>query len=117
MTLGANEIKQRFGETGRIWVAARDSEIVGTISVVTRGAALHVRSLAILPVAQGLRIGERLLGNAENYAVAGGFKILTLSTGAFLSRALRLYERFGFIQRGVDDFHGTRLIAMQKHLD
>jgi ribosomal protein S18 acetylase RimI-like enzyme len=116
MTPGKDEIEKRFSEAGRIWVAALEGEIVGTVSVVNRNESLYIRSLAILPAAQGLRIGERLLTEVENYSVAGGFKILTLSTGAFLPRALRLYDKFGFTQRGVGDFYGTRLIAMEKRL-
>lgn len=117
MTPGADEIEKRFNEAGEIWVAALSGEIVGTVSVVHRNETLYIRSLAILPAAQGLRIGERLLAEVENYAVAGGFKILTLSTGAFLPRALRLYEKFGFTRRGINDFYGTRLISMEKHLN
>lgn len=115
-TPGENEIKKRFDEAGEIWVAVLDDEIVGTVSVLPRGEALYIRSLAILPVAQGMRIGERLMRKTEDYAVAGGFKILTLSTGAFLRRALRLYDRVGFTPSGIDDFHGTRLIVMEKCL-
>lgn len=117
MTPGEDEIKKRFGEAGKIWVVALDGEIVGTVSVVHRNEILYIRSLAILPAAQGFRIGERLLTEVENYSVGKRFKILTLSTGAFLPRALRLYDRFGFICRGTNDFYGTRLIAMEKHLD
>lgn len=116
MTPGQGEIIKRFDEAGDIWVVELDAEIVGTVSAVHRNDALYIRSLAILPAAQGLRIGERLLKKAEDYAIAGGFKFLTLSTGAFLLRALQLYDRFGFTCRGIDDFHGTRLIAMEKRL-
>ena len=116
MTPGEEEIKKRFGESGEIWVAALDGEIVGTVSVVHRNETLYIRSPAILPAARGLRIGKRLLRKTENYAVAGGFKVLTLRTGAFLPRARQLYERFGFTRLGIDDFYGTWLIVMEKQL-
>lgn len=124
MTPGENEIQKRFHAAGEMWVATLDGEIAGTVSAVphkggggSNGNALYIRSLAILPAAQGLRIGERLLREIENYAAANKFRGLTLSTGEFLRRAVRLYERCGFIRRGVDDFYGTPLIAMEKHLD
>jgi ribosomal protein S18 acetylase RimI-like enzyme/uncharacterized protein YciI len=117
MTPGEDEIKKRFNEAGEIWVAALDGEIVGTVSVIQQNNSLYIRSLAILPAAQGLQTGERLLKEIERYAVAGEFKILTLSTGEFLRRAIRLYERCGFIVRGTLDFYGTQLIAMEKFLD
>lgn len=117
MIPGEDEIKRRFEKAGVIWVAALDDEIVGTVSVVPREKSLYIRSLAILPAAQGLRIGERLLTEAEKYAVSHGFKILTLSTGEFLRRAVQLYERLSFSRRKSVDFYGTRLMAMEKHLD
>jgi hypothetical protein len=50
-----------------------------------------------------------LLKKTENYAVAGGFKVLTLITGAVLLRALRLYDKsilisaeLMFLRRTVD---------------
>ena len=110
-------MRKRFSESGEIWVAELDSEIVGTVSVAHRNQALYIRSLAIMPTAQGMRMGQRLLEHVENYAVAGGFKILTLSTGSFLQQAVRLYERFGFVCHRNIDFYGTDLIAMEKYLD
>ncbi|MET0753877.1 MAG: GNAT family N-acetyltransferase [Pyrinomonadaceae bacterium] len=72
MTPSENEIKKRFGKAGEIWIAALDSEIIGTVSVVHHNEALYIRSPAILSAAQGLRIGELLLRDTENYAVVYG---------------------------------------------
>jgi GNAT superfamily N-acetyltransferase len=101
ITLSADEIKKRFSEAGKIWVAMLDGKIVGTVSAVHRNESLYIRSLAILPAAQGLRIGERLLTEIENYAVADGYKILTLSTGEFLHRAVRHTKDWGSALREV----------------
>lgn len=117
MTPGRGEIEKRFDEPGKIWVAVLDGELVGTVSILHQKEVLYIRSLAIVPAAQGLRIGESLLLKTETYAVAQGFMILYLNTGEFLHRAVRLYERFGFSRRGTVDFYGTRLIAMKKYLE
>ena len=72
--------------------------------------------MAILPAARGNRIGEKLLEEIENFAIVNNFRRLSLSTTPFLCRAIRLYEKFGFERKGVDDLFGTPLIKMEKEL-
>ncbi len=108
-------IKNRFGE-GKIWVAVLIKKIVGTISIVSKDDALYIRSMAILPTARGNRIGEKLLKEIENFAIANDFRRLSLSTTPFLHRAIWLYEKFGFERKGVDDLFGTPLIKIEKKL-
>lgn len=113
----ADRISSRMNE-GPTWVALLRHSIVGTVSVVPKEEALYVRSMAVLPTARGHRIGELLLNEIECYAVDHDYKRLFLNTTPFLSRAIRLYERFGF-QRTVDgphDLFGTPLFTMIKNL-
>jgi GNAT superfamily N-acetyltransferase len=58
-----------------------------------------------------------LLSEIERYAIAKSFRRLTLSTTPFLGRAIRLYEKFGFVHSGTDDLFGTPLIKMEKELN
>ncbi len=106
-------IKNRFDE-GEMWIAVLGEKIVGTVSVVPENESLYIRSMAILPAARGAGIGERLLTEIENYAVAGAFGRLILSTTPFLNRAIGLYEKFGFVRSGDSDLYGTPLIKMEK---
>ena len=110
-----DEIRKRFGE-GKIWAAIKNNEIVGTVSVVPKNDSLYIRSMAITPEARGNRIGERLLKEIEDYAVAGNYRKLFLNTTPFLARAIRLYEKFGFVLCGSDNLHGTPLLTMEKSL-
>lgn len=111
-----DEIKKRFGE-GTMWVAVIGDKIVGTASVVPKNDSLYVRSMAIRPEARGNRIGERLLKEIEDYAVARNYRRLFLNTTPFLERAIRLYEKFGFVRCGEDDLFGTPLWTMEKSLE
>lgn len=110
-------VRKRFAEKGRIWAALRNEKIVGTVSVKDEGKKLYIRSMAVLPVAQGLGTGQKLLEGVEDYASENGFEKLYLYTTPFLHGAIRLYEKNGFERLGnVDGFFGTPLIAMEKKL-
>nr|MBA3805871.1 GNAT family N-acetyltransferase [Acidobacteriota bacterium] len=77
---------------------------------------VYIQSMGVLPSARGLRIGELLLRSVEDFASAHGYKRLFLSTTPFLSRAIKLYERFGFRRTDAPphDLFGTPLLTMEK---
>lgn len=115
--ISADEVRKRFGEGG-IWIALKNEETVGTISVVAEGERLYIRSMAVSPRAQGFGAGRELLETAEKFALENGFEKLFLYTTPFLSSAIRLYEQNGFERRGdVDGFFGTALFEMEKKLN
>lgn len=110
-------IETRLAE-GPTWVALQDDAIVGTVAAVLKGEGVYVRSMAILPSARGNGIGNLLLREVETFAHDNGAKYMFLSTTPFLSRAIRLYEKYGF-QRTDDGPHelfGTPLFTMVKPL-
>ena len=111
------QIIERMKE-GPIWVALESETIVGTVSVVPKGEALYVRGMAVDPAARGKGIGRRLLDCAEEFAVQRGCKSLFLSTTPFLTRAILLYEHYGFQRTGdgPHDLFGTPLFTMVKIL-
>jgi GNAT superfamily N-acetyltransferase len=109
------QIVARMSE-GPVWVAVRQEEIVGTVSVVAHAESLYLRGMAVLPAARGERIGASLLAHIEEFARAEGFSRLFLNTTPFLDRAIRLYERFGFRRTsdGPHELFGTSLFTMEK---
>jgi putative acetyltransferase len=111
----AAEIRRRLHE-GPVWVACHRDAIIGTVSVVPKGEACYVRSMAVLPAARGHGIGRLLLQHVEQFAAAQGYKYLLLSTTPFLTRAIRLYEQVGFRRStdGPHDLFGTALFTMLK---
>jgi len=118
-TPSPSEVLQRM-EEGPVWVAMIEPDIVGTVSAVLRGErALYIRGMAVLPEARGLQIGNLLFELIEEHAKENGCTKLVLSTTPFLDRAIRLYERLGFVrtEEGPDDLHGTPLFTMEKVLE
>lgn len=113
----AEIVRERINE-GPVWIASIDGEMIGTVSAVAQGAALYVRSMAVLPRARGHRVGEALLRNVEAFAREHRIERMLLSTTPFLFSAIRLYERYGFQRtpEKVPDLFGTPLVGMEKLL-
>ena len=116
-TPSSDQLEKRMAE-GPIWVAVRDGVLLGTVSVVSRGAELYIRGMAVVPEARGLGLGGLLLRTVEDFALAQNCERLVLSTTPFLLRAIKLYERFGFKQTadGPHELFGTPLFTMAKEL-
>ena len=112
------EVLSRMNE-GPAWIAIYDEKVVGTVSAIPHDEVLYIRGMAALPSYRGNGIGESLLKEVESYATLHQYKLLRLSTTPFLHRAIRLYERMGFIRsnRGPHDLHGTPLFTMEKEIE
>ena len=117
-TPSADRVRQRWQE-GPVWVALQDDRIVGTVAAVSRGDALYMRSMAVMPASRGTGCGRRLVEVVERHAVANGHDSVVLSTTPFLDSAIALYERCGFrrTDAGPLDLGGTPLFTMQKILE
>ena len=105
-------------EEGPVWVAVVNAKVVGTVAAACRRRELFVRSMAIVPAARGQGLGAALLARVERYARTKGCIRLALTTTPFLSRAIQLYERYGFVRgsKAPLDLYGTPLLEMVKRL-
>ena len=112
------QIKQRLTE-GPVWVALLEGTVVATVSAVLQGESLYVRGMAALPLARGHQIGKLLMDSVLDFASEQECKRLFLSTTPFLSRAIALYERLGFVRtvEGPHDLFGTPLFTMERSLE
>lgn len=117
-TPDAEQIAWRMNE-GSVWVAVYKGVIVGTVSAVPNGKALHIRSLAVRPPARGAKIGQLLLRQVFDFASSHHHQRLFLSTTPFLTDAIRLYRRMGFRKsnEGPHDLWGTPLITLEKEME
>jgi GNAT superfamily N-acetyltransferase len=115
-TPGVAEILKRMSE-GPMWVALADQECIGTVSAQPRGQTLFIRGMAVLPKARGQNFGNVLLEHIERWAREHDYARLHLATTAFLSRGIRLYEKFGFTDSGErEEWFDMPLVYMEKKL-
>ncbi|HET9905363.1 MAG TPA: GNAT family N-acetyltransferase [Anaerolineales bacterium] len=114
----SDQIRERWNE-GPVWVAVQNEEIVGTVAAVSKGSGLYVRSMAVLPGAQGRGIARKLLDEIEHFAIHHHYDHLILNTTLFLKEAIHLYEQYGFqrLDEGKPDAFGRVLFTMVKPLN
>jgi ribosomal protein S18 acetylase RimI-like enzyme len=101
-----------------------DGVVVGTIASAIYGQPGidgqrgHLRGMAVLPAWQGHSVADLLLRAAEADLASAGCARLTLNTTIPLQRAIRFYERNGFVATGtVADFFGMPLREFAKTLE
>ena len=110
-----DEVERRLAD-GPIWVAEIGGQVTGTVSAVVREDGVYVRGMAVGRSARGAGIGKRLLKQVHEFAAAQDRSHLYLSTTPFLSTAIQLYQRAGFIPTSAPPYelHGTPLFTMEK---
>lgn len=112
------EIAQRLTD-GAIWVAEIGGDIVGTVTLLTEPEGYYVRSMAVLPQAQGRGIGRTLLEALHAHATAGELKRIFLYTLPFQQGARALYEKHGYTwvrDTPPEEWHGVPGLEMEKNL-
>lgn len=105
-------------ETMTVLVARNDQgRIIGTVGAAAHGTEGHIRGMAVVPSFQGGGVGDRLLEAIERELKAAGCLRVTLDTTAPLTRAIRFYERHGYVRSdAVSDFFGMSLYEYRKAL-
>jgi GNAT superfamily N-acetyltransferase len=102
-----------------IFVAQDESGIIiGTIGCGLEGQGVgHLRGMAVSPDCQGKGVAEKLLNRAEAELRGLGCVRVTLDTTAPLKRAVRFYQRHGYLRTGrVSDFFSMPLFEYAKSL-
>jgi putative acetyltransferase len=110
-----DEVERRFAD-GPIWVAEVGGEVAGTVSAIVREDGVYVRGMAVGRSARGIGIGKLLLNQVHEFAAEQERSHLYLSTTPFLSSAIQLYQRAGFVPTSAPPYelHGTPLFTMEK---
>ena len=112
------EIGRRFSE-GPQWVAELDGTVVGTVGVTHEAEGLYIRSLGVMPEAQGKGVASSLLDAIDEYALSTDTERIFLYTTYFVPAAVKLYEKHGFKwvrDTTAEEWYGTPGLEMDKIL-
>ena len=81
----------------RCWIAKMDGQNVGCVFLVKDSETVaRLRLLLVDPVARGRGLGTRLTDECIGFALAQGYRTITLWTHSVLTAARHIYERAGF---------------------
>jgi GNAT superfamily N-acetyltransferase len=87
---------------GRIFIAERGGEMVGSSAMVERriGGAVHgqLRWILAAPAVRGIGLGKRLVDVAMDYAREQGFSEAFLETTDGLDASMVIYRKLGFVE-------------------
>jgi len=97
----ANPEKKILNNGGSIYFAKIANKIVGTCALVHESDGIYeIAKMGVTSNFQGKGIGAKLLQHCiDEYKNKNG-KELFLETHHYLQAAIRLYERFGFVNQG-----------------
>ena len=116
--LAPDTVKKRLQGMVVLLALQEDGDVIGTISCKVEHAGLgHLRGMAVRPEWQGSGVGAELLARAEEELRNSGCSTITLDTTQPLTRAVRFYEKHGFLATGqVADFFGMPLYEYRKRI-
>ena len=82
-------------------VALRETNLVGYILVAFQADVWHILNVTVHPLHRGRRIGEALVRSVFQIGDRRAHAGYTLEVRVSNERAIRLYDRLGFVSQGV----------------
>ncbi len=118
--ISPHEIEKRVNdEQTDVLVVIYKNKVVGTVSIIMQEKEkLHLRSMAVKPSYQRKGIGSYILEEINRLAREKQVKIISLECFEPLTKAINLYEKFGFRKTGRKrDYNGIRIFEMIKEVN
>jgi N-acetylglutamate synthase-like GNAT family acetyltransferase len=81
---------------GHTWVAEHEGTVVGVLVLEPAADHLLIENIAVSPTLQGLGLGVRLLGVADDEARRRGLPEIRLYTNAAMTKNIAFYPRHGY---------------------
>ena len=107
----------------RAWVATSGDNIIGTILLRPRPrkpindkTGVDITNVYVDPEFRGTGIVQRLLETAENHCIKHNVTNVHLTTQNNLTRAIKFYEKEGYVSTGQKDWQAYVLIYYKKQL-
>ncbi len=96
--------KYILDQGGQILIALHKKNPIGVVSLIKEtDEEIELGKMAVSPDYQGYGIGAKILEKAIETARGQGFKKVFLLSNTILVAAIKLYERFGFVEVSLGD--------------
>ena len=94
-----NNLDKYAEPDGRLLLVEVDGEIAGTISLrKIREDAGEIKRMYVKPKFRGKKLGNLMVEKVISISEENGFSKLFLDTSRFMSSAVSLYKKYGFIE-------------------
>ncbi len=106
-----NPLKYIIDNGGYIFFAKIDSEIVGTVALMSMNIerTFELTKMAVSPNQRGKKIGQQLIQYCIDFAYEEEFKSLIIYSSRKLENAIYIYRKYGFKEIPVEaDCHYKR---------
>lgn len=112
------EMENKLNDPSKlILVAQLQNKIVGTVAVKMSSDNFYIQSMAVRPGVQREGIGMVILEAIERHAKEIDVNELSLECYEPLTKAIRLYEKFGFRKTGKRrSYYGITIFEMKKNI-
>ncbi len=89
---------------GTIFFVKEDKEIIGTVALMKmEDKIFELTKMAIIPEAQGKRIGQQLMEHTIDFAKQKNWKKLIIYSNRKLENAVYIYKKYGFIEIPIEE--------------
>ena len=103
-------------DQGVVYVGCEQSEVSGVLVLIETDEGFCIETIAVLPNAQGLGIGRRLLSFAEQMAKQSGYQSIYLSTNRLMHESQSVYAHLGYVEFDRRIINGYDRIFVRKQL-
>jgi len=79
-----------------VWVARQGGSIVGALVIIATPDRCLLDNVAVDPAHSGTGIGKQLVGFAENWARANGYREIVLYTHELMTENFGMYQAWGY---------------------
>ena len=89
---------------GSIFFVKEDNEIIGTVALMKmEDNIFELTKMAIIPAAQGKRIGQQLMEHTINFARQKNWEKLIIYSNRKLENAVYIYKKYGFTEIPIEE--------------
>ncbi|CAM4252439.1 GNAT family N-acetyltransferase [Gillisia limnaea] len=89
---------------GTIFFVKEREKVIGTVALMKmEDGIFELTKMAVIPEAQGKKIGQKLMEHTLNYAREKGWKTLIIYSNRKLENAIYIYLKYGFKEIPIEE--------------